>query len=83
MLPQNLLFLLSGGGGKQVQEWVGRIPRNSSRRISLHPDPGRREKIDLNFSFQTSLWCLRRFYVGLKGLHKIFEAPQKSVKIKI
>ena len=26
-------------------------------------------KIDLNFYFHTSLWCLKRFYEGLKG-HK-------------
>ena len=49
-----------------------------------HPDPGQREKINLNFYFHTSLWYLKRFYEGLKGLHKKpFEAPQKSVKIKI
>ena len=29
------------------------------------PDPGQREKINLNFCFQTSLWCL-------KGLYKTF-----------
>ena len=29
------------------------------------PDPGRREKINLNFYFHTSLWCLKRFYEGL------------------
>ena len=28
------------------------------------PSPGRREKVDLNFYFHTSLWCLR---VRLKG----------------
>ena len=37
--------------------------------------------IRLNFYFHTSLWCLKRFYEGLKGLH--FEAPQRSVEIKI
>ena len=26
----------------------------------------------LNFYFHTSLWHLKRFYEGLKGLHKIF-----------
>ena len=30
------------------------------------PNPGRREKIKLNFYFHTSLWCLKRFYEGLK-----------------
>ena len=29
-----------------------------------HPDPGRREKINLNFYFHTSLWCIKRFYEG-------------------
>ena len=33
-------------------------------------------KINLNFYFDTSLWSLKRF-------HEAFEAPQKSVKIKI
>ena len=35
-------------------------------------DPGRREKINLNLYFHTSLWCFKRFYEGLKGLHKTF-----------
>ena len=26
------------------------------------PNPGRREKIKVNFYFHTSLWCLKRFY---------------------
>ena len=29
-------------------------------------------KIELNFYFHTSLWCLKRFYEGLEGLHKTF-----------
>ena len=29
-------------------------------------------KIKLNFYFHTSLWCLKWFYEGLKGLHKTF-----------
>ena len=40
---------------------------NSSR-----PNPGRREKINLNLYFHTSLWCLKWFYEGLKDLHKTF-----------
>ena len=36
-------------------------------------------KIELNFYFHTSLWCLKRFYAFIKP----FEAPQRSVKIKI
>ena len=46
-------------------------------------NPRRREKINLNFYFHTSLWCLKRFYEGLKGLYKPFEAPQRSVKQKL
>ena len=39
------------------------------------PSLGRREKIKLNFYFYTSLWCLKGFYEGfkgLKGIHKTF-----------
>ena len=36
-----------------------------------HPDSGK-EKISLNFYFHTSLSCLKKFYEGLKGLHKTF-----------
>ena len=39
------------------------------------PDPGRREKINLNFYFHTSLWCLKKAFV------RPFEVPQRSVKI--
>ena len=39
------------------------------------PDPGQREKIKLHFRFHT-LCCLKAFI-------KPFEAPQRSVKIKI
>ena len=43
-----------------------------------HPNPGRREKINLNFNFHTFLWCLKRFYEGLKGLHKTFWGTTKK-----
>ena len=43
----------------------------------FHLNPGRREKIKLNFYFHTSLWCLKRFYEGLKGAH------HKQMKIEI
>ena len=36
------------------------------------PDTERREKINLNFYFPTSLHCLERFHEGLKGLHNTF-----------
>lgn len=38
---------------------------------------------NLNSSFCTSSCCLKRFYKGLKGLHKTFKVPQRSVKTKI
>ena len=41
------------------------------------PNPERREKIILHFYFHTSLWCLKRFYEGLKGLHKTFWGTTK------
>ena len=41
------------------------------------------KKIKLNFYFHNSLWCLKRFYQGLKVFIKPFEGPQRSVKIKI
>ena len=47
-------------------------------------------KINLNFHFQTSFHYPKKFYEGLKGLHKTFrgttkkcEAPQKSAKMNI
>ena len=52
--------------------------RDSSTLNPSRPDPGRREKVNLNFYFHTSLWWLKRFYEGLKP----FEAPQRSVKVK-
>ena len=43
----------------------------------------RREKNELNFYFYTSLCCLKGFMKALKAFIKPFEAPQRSVKIKI
>ena len=40
---------------------------NISYPLIRTPDPGRREKINLIFYFHTSLWCLKRFYKGLKA----------------
>ena len=39
-------------------------------------------KIELNFYFHTSLWCLRRFYEGLKGLPKTFWGTTKNCENK-
>ena len=46
------------------------------------PNPGRREKIKLNFYFHTSLWCLKRFYEGLYDLHKTFRGTTKKCENK-
>ena len=46
------------------------------------PNPGRREKKKLNFYFHTTLRCLRRFYEGLKGLHKTFWGTAKNCESK-
>ena len=42
-----------------------------------HPHPKRGEKSNLNFNFHTFLWCLKRFYEGLKGFHKTFMKTSK------
>ena len=39
-------------------------------------------KINLNFYFDTSLWCLKRLYEGLYGLHKIFWGTTKTSEYK-
>ena len=39
-------------------------------------------KININFYFCTSLWCLERFYEGLKGLHKTFWGTTKKCENK-
>ena len=44
----------------------------------FRPNPGRREKINLNFYFHTSLWCLKWFYEDLKGLLKTFWGTTKK-----
>ena len=42
-------------------------PKQHSKNFHLlfSHDPGRREKINLNFHFHSSLWCLKMFYEGL------------------
>ena len=44
--------------------------------------PDKVKKIKLNFYFHTSLWCLKRFYKGLKGLHKTFWGTTKKSENK-
>ena len=47
-----------------------------------HPDPGLREKVELNFSFHTSMWCHKRFHEGPKDLHKTFWGTTKKCEKK-
>ena len=46
------------------------------------PNSEQKENIKLNFYFHTSLWCLKRFYEGLKGLHKTFWGITKKCENK-
>ena len=45
-------------------------------------NPEQKEKNNLNFYFHTSLWCFKRFYEGLKGLHKTFWRTTKKCENK-
>ena len=47
------------------------------------PISDKEKKIKLNFYFLTSLWCLKRFYEGLKGLHKNFWGTTKKCENKL
>ena len=57
---------------------VRRSSINSSR-----PDPGRRDKINLNLFFTLLCGASKSFMKALKAFIKPCEAPQRSVKIKI
>ena len=39
-------------------------------------------EINLNFYLHTSLWCFKRFYQGLWGLHKTFRGTTKKSENK-
>ena len=55
------------------------------RKVNTYPfcfDLGQREKINLNFYFHISFWCLKRFYEALKGLHKTFQGTTKKFENK-
>ena len=45
---------------RPVRDYIKKKDVNPSR-----PDSGRGEKINLNFYFHTSLWCLERIFEGL------------------
>ena len=46
--------------------------KDSSYLNTSSPNPRRREKLSKILIFTFLLWCLKKFYEGLKGLHKIF-----------
>ena len=52
------------------------IPNPSS------PDPDRRQKINLDFYFHTSLWCLKRFREGLKDTHREKASSNKTPALR-
>ena len=45
--------------------------------------PDKEKKINLNFYFHTLCGALKGFMKALKAFIKPFEAPQRSVKIKV
>ena len=58
----------------------GAIYPVENKRLTLYvPILDKVKKIKLNFCFHTSLWCLKRSYEGLKGLHKTFLRHHKEV----
>ena len=72
--------------------WVGQ--KQSSKRCSVKKvfltliDPCISEsyieiKIKFKFYFHTSLWCLKRFYEVLQGLHKTFRGTTMKCENKI
>ena len=48
----------------------------------LVPIPDEKKKIKLDIYLHTSLWCLKRFYEGLQGLHKTFWGTRKKCENK-
>ena len=42
------------------------------------PIPEEQKKVNLSFYLHTSLWYLKRFYEGLKDLHKTFSGGAKK-----
>ena len=46
------------------------------------PDPGRKEKINLNCYCHTSLWCLKRFCNGLYGIFGNYSRKISIIKHK-
>ena len=55
---------------------------NMIQKFDINPFRPDREEINPNFYFRNSLWCLKRFYKGLKGLHKTFEGTARKCEVK-
>ena len=55
---------------------------NMIQKFDINPFRPDREEINPNFYFRNSLWCLKRFYKGLKGLHKTSEGTTRKCEIK-
>ena len=56
-----------------------------NRKILFNPSrlyPWWKGKINLNFYFYTSLWCIKTFYEGHKDLHKTFWGTTKKCENK-
>ena len=68
-------FLYEGNTGIY---WIKILRINPSRL-----DAGRREEINLNFIFTLPCRASKGFMKALKTFIKPFEAPQRSVKMKI
>ena len=54
-----------------ANQWTG-VYKKGTRHQRVNPsrpDPRQAEKINLNFYLHTSLWCLKKFYEGLKGIY--------------
>ena len=84
---------VSTNGIAEIQFGDFSIKRSSSEKLldvkieaklnPSRPDPGQREKIDWNVLFNFFCSASKDFAKTLKTFIKPFEAPQKSVKIKI
>ena len=58
------------------------IPYDVTGDNRSRPDLERKEKMNLNFYFRTFLWYLKRFYKGLRDLHKSFRGTTKKCENK-
>ena len=71
--------------------WKERVKKKFKGKFQRHhiktlpaPIPDEEKKLTFKFlfSFHTSLWCLKRFYETLKGLHKTLRSTTKKCENK-